>query len=141
MRCVEEILVWTNRVKYNPQRVGKDIRIVKSRAITRYVNKETLTTVKPQTVVGRYQTHLISTPRTLRGFATRPDNIIELFINSYTNEGDIILDPTCYKGLSGRIAIKLKRRWIGIDKYFYPEELMTATAAAAGAGSEIITHE
>jgi DNA modification methylase len=59
----------------------------------------------------------------IRGFATRPDALIELFIKSYTNVGNVILDPTCYEGLSGRIAKTLNRKWIGIDKQFYPVEL------------------
>ena len=125
LRCVEEILVWTNKkVKYNPQRVGTEVRRFKSDGKTRYVHMESLTDTEVQEVIGKYQTHLISMPRTIRGFATRPDAMIELFIKSYTNEGDTVLDPTCYKGLSGRITKSLNRRWIGIDKNFYPTELI-----------------
>jgi site-specific DNA-methyltransferase (adenine-specific) len=126
LRCVEEILIWTNRVKYNPQRVGTEKRVIKSSGKTRYVMEETLIDMEKQEVIGKYQTHLISMSRTLRGFATRPDEMIELFVKSYTNEGDVVLDPTCYMGLSGRICKALKRKWIGIDKYFYPEEIMKA---------------
>lgn len=125
LRCVEEILVWTQKVKYNPQRIGDEIRTVKSRAVTPYVNQQTLVPLEVATVKGKYQTHLISVPRTIRGFATRPDSLIELFIKSYTNEGDTVLDPTCYHGLSGRIAKHLKRKWIGIDKHFLPIELLS----------------
>jgi len=124
LRCVEEILVWTQGTKYNPQRIGTEIRTVKSSAISTYVNQSTLTDVPPVTVVGRYQTHLINMRRKIRGFATRPDELIELFIKSYTNEGDTVLDPTCYKGLSGRIARSLNRRWIGIDKHFLPTDII-----------------
>lgn len=125
LRCVEEILVWTQKVKYNPQRVGTEVRHVKPNAITSdYVNQATCVPKETTTVIGYYQTHLISMPRHIRGFATRPDEIIELFIKSYTNEGDVVLDPTCYKGLSGRVARTLGRRWIGIDKHFFPSELM-----------------
>lgn len=125
LRCVEEVLVWTTRIKYNPQRVGTEKRLVKSSAKTRYVQQETLSEVAPKEFIGKYQTHLLSMPRKIRGFATRPDEMIELFIKSYTNEGDVILDPTCYKGLSGRIARSLNRKWIGIDKNFYPDELLS----------------
>lgn len=124
LRHVEEILVWTNKIKYNPQRVGSEIRTFTSDGKTPYVNKKTLTPQTEQTVKGFYQTHLLSLRRTIRGFATRPDKLIELFINSYTNPGDIILDPTCYHGLSGRIAKQMGRKWIGIDKNFYPLELL-----------------
>jgi site-specific DNA-methyltransferase (adenine-specific) len=126
LRCVEEILIWTNKVKYNPQRVGTQIRRVRQNRISsNYMNHATCIPKETTTVVGYYQTHLVSMPRHVRGFATRPDQLIELFIKSYTNEGDTILDPTCYKGLSGRIAGALGRRWIGIDKYFLPIELIS----------------
>ena len=125
LRCVEEILVWTKRVKYNPQRVGTEERWVHADASTRYVHMESLKpNLQLKRVVGKYQTHLISMPRTIRGFATRPDALIELFIKSYTNEGDTILDPTCYEGLSGVIARRLGRHWVGIDKHFLPKLLL-----------------
>jgi DNA modification methylase len=129
LRQMEEILVWTNGGvggigKYNPQRVGAELRSVRRNGHTPYVNYGSLSPAVTTTVVGRYQTHLIEMKRKIRGFATRPDELIELFIKSYTNEGDLILDPTCYEGLSGVIAKRLNRRWIGIDKYFLPKLLM-----------------
>ena len=123
MRQVEEILIWTH-TKYNPQRVGTEKRICKSSGITKYVDYKHCKPIEPKEVIGKYQTHLIESKICLRGFATRPDSLIELFIKSYTNEGDVILDPTCYEGLSGRIAKSLKRKWIGIDKRFFPRELI-----------------
>jgi DNA modification methylase len=125
MSCVEEVLVWSSKGKYNPQRVGTEKRIVKSSGNTKYVNHSTLSLCEPKEVIGFYQTHYIEMKKHIRGFATRPDSIIELFIKTYTDEGDTILDPTCYQGLSGRIARNMNRRWIGIDKYFMPTELMT----------------
>ena len=124
LRQVEEILVWTNKVKYFPQRVGTEIRTFVSHGDTRYVMMESLTKQKPQTVIGKYQTNLIRMKTHIRKFATRPDKLIELFIHSYTQEGDTILDPTCYEGLSGRIALQMNRKWIGIDKYYFPKELI-----------------
>jgi site-specific DNA-methyltransferase (adenine-specific) len=125
LRHMEEVLIWTTPgATYNPQRVGTETRTFTSDGMTRYVYKETISQQEEQTVVGKYQTHMIQMKRHIRGFATRPNALIELFIKSYTNEGDTILDPTCYKGLSGRIAKSLNRRWIGIDKNFYPEEII-----------------
>lgn len=125
LRQMEEILVWTRNGKYNPQRVGTEVRRVHRNGRTRYVNMDTVMPPITETVVGRYQTHLIKMPRTIRGFATRPDALIELMVKSYTDEGDTILDPTCYEGLSGVIAKRMERRWIGIDKHFLPRLLMT----------------
>ena len=125
LRCVEEILVWTTQgAKYNPQRVGTEKRRVVSKGITDYVYRTTTKQQEPQEVIGKYQTHLIQMSRTIRGFATRPDALIELIVKSYTDEGDIVLDPTCYEGLSGVICRRLNRKWIGIDKYFLPRLLI-----------------
>ena len=133
LRQMEEVLIWTKGGKYNPQRVGTEVRRVHKDGRTRYVNRGTLRpTLTMETVVGRYQTHLIQMPRTIRGFATRPDALVELFIKSYTDEGDTVLDPTCYEGLSGVIAKRLGRRWIGIDKHFLPKLLMTSEVPAVG---------
>ena len=125
LRKVEEILVWTGSpIKYFPQRQGTDDRTFRSSGKSSYVSETSPQQI--QTVKGFYQTHLIEMKKCVRGFATRPDELVELFIKSYTSEGDLILDPTCYKGLSGRIAKKLKRRWLGIDINFYPTEILNA---------------
>lgn len=150
LRCMEEVLVWTfsatrPRVagkamppdcgtqsagtfgtKYNPQRVGDELRLQHADGRTNYVARQRCKPVAPKLVRGKYQTHLIRQKKHVRGFATRPDELIELFIKSYTNPGDVILDPTCYLGLSGVLAKRLERRWIGIDKYFYPSMLLNS---------------
>ena len=124
MRQVEEILVWTGKKNtYYPQRNGTEKRTIKSSGKTRYVHMESLSEQPVQEVIGKYQTHLITMPKQVRGFATRPDAIIELMLKSYTKETDLVLDPTCYLGLSGRICKQMNRRWIGIDKNFFPQEL------------------
>jgi site-specific DNA-methyltransferase (adenine-specific) len=127
LRCVEEILVWKMSGKSNfyPQKIGTELKIVKVKnknSVGNYTNF-----VKPQenvTYVGKYRTHLIDMKKKIRGFATRPDEMVELILNYYTKPGDTVLDPTCYLGLSGRITKSLGRNWIGIDKYFYPTELL-----------------
>lgn len=127
MRRVEEILVWTNRVKYHPQRVGDELRQETSGAVSSaYMGSVRHRPVIYREVRGRLQTHLITQKPHIRGFATRPDDLIELFIKSYTDAGDTVLDPTCYQGLSGVVAKRLGRNWIGIDKHFLPGLLMGA---------------
>jgi len=123
MRQVEEILVWRNKIKYNPQRIGTEKRIVPPAGSATGYYSNFKRDGKASEVVGKCQTTYIEAKRKVRGFATRPDSIIELFIKCYTNEGDVVLDPTCYEGLSGRIAKSLQRKWIGIDKQFFPKEL------------------
>lgn len=120
LRQVEEILVWRiKRTKYFPQRIGDDERVITGGYTTAYAKNAKRT--KSKIVQGKCQTHLINMKRKIDGFSTRSEEMVELFIKSYTREGDTILDPTCYKGLTGSVASRMGRNWIGIDKYFGPE--------------------
>jgi site-specific DNA-methyltransferase (adenine-specific) len=127
LRIVEEVLVWKNKKNtYNPQRVGDELMKTagfQQRSSDYYDYKTTCE--KPRgTRVGRVQTHLIDMPRVLDGFSTRPEELIELMIKCYTKEGDTILDTFCYRGLSGRVAKRMNRKWIGIDKYFFADYIL-----------------
>jgi len=125
LRNTEEILVWRGRSKaaYYPQRVGDEERTFTSKGNnTTYYGATT--PQKAQTVKGHYQTHFLDYKRSIDGFATRPAELIELIIKSYTKEGDVVVDPTCYKGLSGVVAKSLGRRWVGIDLHFFPSLLL-----------------
>lgn len=48
-------------------------------------------------------------------FATFPPALIEPCVLAGSREGDIILDPFCGSGTTGVVALKHKRRFIGID--------------------------
>jgi site-specific DNA-methyltransferase (adenine-specific) len=125
LRQMEEILVWKNKKNtYYPQRVGDMIRKVKSSGVTDYVARNRLSETKEQTVTGYYQRHLIRMKSVVDGYSTRPEPLIELMINSYTVAGDTILDPTCYRGITGRVGKRMGRRWIGIDKYFFADYIL-----------------
>lgn len=45
----------------------------------------------------------------------KPEELLYRCIMSSTNEGDLILDPFCGSGTTGAVALKNKRRFIGID--------------------------
>ena len=117
LRIVEEILVWKNKKStYYRQQIGNEERKSTYMTKTDYYGN----TVKNTTSVikGKTRTHFLDMKRDIQGFSTRPKEMCELMINSYSKEGDTILDLFCYKGLTYRC--KGKRRWIGIDKYFMP---------------------
>lgn len=121
IRRVEEVLVWRmKRTKYFPQRIGDEEYVRGGGYTTAYANNAKK--IEQKTVRGKCQTHLITMKRAIDGFSTRSEEMVELFINAYTREGDTILDPTCYKGLTGRVARRMGRNWIGIDKYFEPDQ-------------------
>ena len=52
----------------------------------------------------------------------KPESLLERIILSSSNEGDIVLDPFCGSGTTGVVAIRHKRKFVGIDsekKYLY----------------------
>ncbi len=50
-----------------------------------------------------------------RYFARRPWNVFENLVQSFSDEGDIILDPFCGGGVTIYEGLRLKRRVIGFD--------------------------
>jgi len=124
LRQVEEILVWKMpKAVYYPQRVGSDERtVVGGNSSTYFEGGE----IQPRTskVKGFAQTHLLDYPIALDTFSTRPREILELMLKSYTKAGDVVCDLTCYKGVSGIVCRDLGRRWIGVDKYHFPTLLL-----------------
>lgn len=47
--------------------------------------------------------------------ATFPESLAKDHIISWSNEGDLVLDPMCGSGTTCKMAERLKRKWIGID--------------------------
>ena len=53
--------------------------------------------------------------------ATFPEDLVEFFVKSFTNEGDYVCDPFMGSGTTGIVSNKLDRNFIGIemkDEYF-----------------------
>ena len=125
LRQMEEVLVWRMpKGAYFQQRVGDAKRWVSSGGFaSSYFAGSTPKRVERE-VVGWSRSHLLEMDVALDGFSTRPAELLQLMIASYTKEGDTVLDLTCYKGISGVVAGKMKRKWIGIDKYHYPALLL-----------------
>jgi site-specific DNA-methyltransferase (adenine-specific) len=119
LRLVEEILVWKKKKNtYYRQQIGTDVRVSKTMNATSYYMGN-VSASKKTTMTGKTRTHLIDMKRNINGFSTRPDEIVQLMIDSYSKPGDTVLDCFCYKGLTSTSC--KDRRWIGIDKHFYPE--------------------
>ena len=128
LRKIEEILVWKKQKNtYYRQQIGEETRTAKYKpnSCKGYYD---WSKGGQYEIKGKTRSHLLEFKRDIDGFSTRPAALIELMIKSYTKEGDTILDPTCYKGISGVIAKRLGRRWIGIDKHFYPLCLLNGIA-------------
>lgn len=150
LRNTEEILVWKGKkgAVYYPQRVGTVERTTAS-CTTKSTYYGAVNPVKSyKKVIGYCQTHHIDYKRDVKGFSTRPEALIELIINSYTKEGDTVLDPTCYKGVSGIVSRRMNRRWVGIDLHFIPSWILAPPPATTpllelestpASGPEVIT--
>jgi DNA modification methylase len=48
-------------------------------------------------------------------FATYPEKLVEPCIKAGTKAGDVVLDPFCGSGTTGKVAVKLGRDFIGIE--------------------------
>lgn len=53
--------------------------------------------------------------------AQKPVEVLKKLINIFTDEGDVVIDPCCGSGSTGRAALELKRNFYGfeISKDFY----------------------
>lgn len=123
LRVVEEILIWRKKKsKYYRQQIGDEERTSYTASPSDYCGA--VLPRKKITLKGKTRTHFIEMKRDVKGYATRPREIVELIIKSYTKEGDIILDPYCYDGLTGLVAKGLGRHWKGIDLFFLPRLLI-----------------
>lgn len=120
MRCNEEILIFYKKHgTYNPQMILRDKpynhksgRTYKSEY---YIPKKVL--IRPASInkTHNFPTHHLEFKRRKHPFSTRPIELCEYFIKTYSNEGDKILDLTCSDGQSALACINLKRNYIGVD--------------------------
>tara|TARA_R110000803_G_scaffold27929_1_gene64909 strand:- start:90 stop:785 length:696 start_codon:yes stop_codon:yes gene_type:complete len=115
MRHIEEICVFYKKGKYIPQTTIKDKPISAQHTpknvgsyFFRSQNKKFITNLN-------YPTHLLDYKRRNHKYSTRPVELCEYMIKTYSNEGDIVLDLTCSDGQSGIACSNLKRNYIGVD--------------------------
>jgi|694.fasta_scaffold07436_2 DNA modification methylase len=122
LRQVEEILVWKNKKGvYYPQKMGEDLQRSTYMTKSDYFGKDKKNTITYNK--GKFRNHFVQMKRKLDGFSTRPDELVKLMIESYSKDGDTILDLFCYKGISYKC--KGNRRWLGVDKYFFPSYFLS----------------
>lgn len=87
-----------------------------------------------QVVVGDVWTdidRLNQTAKERLGYPTqKPVALLERIIQASTKEGDVVLDPFCGCGTTVEAALRLRRRWIGIDVTHYAITLIEARLGA-----------
>ena len=117
LRQIEEIFVYYKKQPtYNPQMIGnKFIKTGKAGHSTYYGSRgEDKQGVGGH--IGKYPTDKLEFKVDVRGGKTIPDEMIEFFILTYSNENDTVLDMTTHNKVVGTIVEKLNRKFIGIDK-------------------------
>lgn len=65
--------------------------------------------------IGKYPTDLLEFKIKVRGGKTIPNEMIEFFIKTYSNEGDTVLDMTTHNTVVGDVVTSLGRNFIGVD--------------------------
>ncbi len=124
LRNTEEIFIYYKKQgTYNPQMIGDKFypkRYVKCGGEQEYFG--TRNNIKKGYVseteghIGKYPTTTLNYPiRKGNCGITRTDDMIDYFIKTYSNEGDMVLDMTCHNDISGNCNKRLNRNFIGID--------------------------
>lgn len=74
-----------------------------------------ITTARPSNVINANNVSNQFSDKQLHS-ATFPEKLVEFFVKSFTNEGDVVLDPFSGSGTTGLVCKRLKRNFILIDK-------------------------
>lgn len=119
MRNTEEILVYHKdgySGRYFPQMEGTEERTVRmKKCSTTYWRGGQRTKDYVNTIIGRYPRHLLRFKLKVDGLSTRPMSLIEYIVKTYTKEGDMVLDLTAYKGITGKVCDTINREYVGVD--------------------------
>lgn len=125
LKSHENVLVFYNKLPtYNPQMIqGKAHR--RGGAVTQSKNYGSYSNTKRGTSNMYYPRDVIKVNwrESTRGLhpTQKPVSLCEYFIKTYSNKGDIILDPFIGSGTTAVAAINTERKYIGFekdDKYF-----------------------
>ena len=79
--------------------------------------------------------HVATQPTPYAHFATWPEKLVEPMIRAGSRTDDIVLDPFNGSGTTGKVAVRLGRRYIGVD--IASEYLDGVTAERFGAGVQM----
>lgn len=116
MRIIEEICIFYKKNKYNPQMIELDKPIkYQGRKVSTgsYYHRDK--GVEAKTYTHSYPDHLLKFKRVNHKYSTRPVELCEYIIKTYTNENDLVLDLTCSNATAGVACKNLNREYIGVD--------------------------
>jgi len=112
LRHIEEICVFYKKGVYYPQTTLKDKPITYKANAGNYYKRDK---GKTHTNNLNYPTHLLQYNRRNHKYSTRPVELCEYMLKTYSKENDLVLDLTCSDGQSAIACCNLNRKYIGID--------------------------
>jgi site-specific DNA-methyltransferase (adenine-specific) len=121
MRKIEELCVFYKKSPtYNPQMVPNKKPYTRkydkpTHNNTGYYGKRKTHFTHEKTYDKQYPTHIIKFNRRKHRYSTRPDELCDYIIKTYTNENDTVLDITMSDSQTGKSCLKLKRNYIGFE--------------------------
>lgn len=128
LRVIEEVCVFSRNVKftYNPQMIPLDKPYTHTMPIKKSAVAGSFKSANQDPNEREYKTYTHSHPKNLVKFARdnankslvptqKPVSVMEYLINTYSNEGDVVLDNTMGSGTTGVACKRLKRSFIGME--------------------------
>ena len=121
MMCIEDIIVfYKKQCIYNPQMRDREKPRVSMNNATQQVYGKSKKNFKGDTLDKKYPLNLVTFSKSrqedMKYHPTqKPVSLLEYLINTYTNEGDLILDFTMGSGSAGVACLNTGRRFIGIE--------------------------
>lgn len=132
MRVCEDILVFYKapppKSTYNPQMWGEGRR---QKPPTTKMERYNANNIERKEYESRYPVNIIDIPSPgLQSPHMKPPQLVDYFLRTYTNEGDVVLDPSMHKGLVGLRCQELNRKFIGIERH--PDFFAEASSRLSG---------
>ena len=124
LRDIEEVLIFYKTPgTYNPQMIGdifhKKRYNKQNDKQNNYGHRTNISksfTSETEGHIGKYPTTFLEYKvRKDKTGINRPDEMMDYFIKTYSNEGDYVLDMTCHNDYTSKRCNELKRNFLGID--------------------------
>tara|TARA_R110000787_G_scaffold276724_1_gene385695 strand:+ start:140 stop:826 length:687 start_codon:yes stop_codon:yes gene_type:complete len=112
MRLLEEICVFYKKNTYYPQTTIKDKPTTTSNTCGNYFSRNQN---KTYTNNLNYPVHLLEFKRRNHKYSTRPVELCEYIVRTYSKENELILDLTCSDGQCAKACSNTNRNYIGVD--------------------------
>lgn len=109
---------------------GADLDLMRTRGFGTHHTDENKTTRNMRSVWT-----IATQPTPFAHFATWPEKLVEPMVKACSRPGDTVLDPFSGSGTTGKVAVRLGRRYIGVD--ISREYLDGVTAKRFGGGVQM----